>query len=209
MKTVTSFIAGVNQAKDVSKGVSGTLFSNIDATLDWKECVAIKKRTTMKVFLKGIQTFEDAVLAYNYGFDGIVLSNHGGRQLDTCRSGMEVLFEVMPALRAAGADLTKFDVYVDGGVRRGADIFKALALGAKAVGIGRATLYGLAAYGQEGVELVLSMIKSEFENCMKLSGCTNISQITSNMVCTKNIYNRYVPPYEDNFAKTYLGASRL
>merc|ERR1712113_523875 len=111
------------------------------------------------------------------GLQGLVCSNHGGRQLDTCRSGIEVLPEVMDALRKAGADLDKFKVFVDGGVRRGADIFKAIALGATAVGIGRPTIYSLASYGREGVEKMLQILKDELEMVMRLAGTPNIQDI--------------------------------
>lgn len=105
---------------------------------------------------QGVQCAEDALLAAERGLDGIVCSNHGGRQLDTSRSGVEVLVEVMAALRERGLQ-DRLEVYVDGGVRRGTDVLKALALGAKAVGIGRPTLYAMAGYGTAGVERVFEV----------------------------------------------------
>ena len=114
----------------------------------------------MKVLLKGVQTGEDAVLAAERGLDGIICSNHGGRQMDFSRSGVEVLAEVMSALKARGLH-GKLEVLVDGGIRRGSDVMKALALGASAVGIGRPSLYGMASYGQAGVEKVLQILKDE------------------------------------------------
>ena len=112
----------------------------------------------MTIVLKGVQNGADAVRAYHAGCSGIVLSNHGGRQLDTCRTGIEILPEVMAYLRRINAH-DKMEVYIDGGIRRGTDVFKALALGAKAVGIGRPALYGMAAYAQDGVEKVLDLLK--------------------------------------------------
>merc|ERR1712078_714241 len=103
------------------------------------------------IILKGIQTGKDAVLAYEAGMDGMVVSNHGGRQLDFARSGIEMMEEVMDALHSIGANLDKFTVLVDGGFRRGSDLFKALALGAKGVGVGRPTLVAMAGYNEEGV----------------------------------------------------------
>ena len=95
----------------------------------------------MPIFLKGVQCWEDAVLAWKYGCQGVVLSNHGGRQLDFAPSPIEILPEVIDALKREGCDPKKnFDIYIDGGIRRGSDIFKAIALGAKGVGIGRPSL---------------------------------------------------------------------
>ena len=112
------------------------------------------------IILKGISTAEDAILAYESGVQGIVLSNHGGRQLDTARSGLEVLVEVVAALKARGYHPDpKFEIFVDGGVRRASDVLKALALGAKAVGVGRAFLYAFCAYGQEGVERAIQIFR--------------------------------------------------
>ena len=103
------------------------------------------------------------MLAYEAGVEGIVLSNHGGRQLDTARSGLEVLVEVVTALRAAGYHPPPpgrmFEIYVDGGVRRASDVLKAIALGATAVGVGRPFLYAFCAYGQEGVEKAVQIFR--------------------------------------------------
>lgn len=114
----------------------------------------------MPIIIKGVSTAEDAILAYESGVQGIVLSNHGGRQLDTARSGLEVLVEVVAALRAKGYHPDpKFEIFVDGGVRRASDVLKALALGAKAVGVGRAFLYAFCSYGQEGVERAIQIFR--------------------------------------------------
>ena len=103
---------------------------------------------------------QDALLAYDQGLAGVVLSNHGGRQLDTARSGVEVLVEVVAALRARGYHPDpNFEIYVDGGVRRASDVLKALALGAKAVGVGRAFLYAFCAYGEAGVERAIQIFR--------------------------------------------------
>ena len=189
--------------------VSGNLSTGIDPSVCWSDCINVKKATKMKVFLKGIQNIQDALLAFEYGFDGIVISNHGGRQLDICLSSIEILAEIMPVLRQKGVDFTRFEVYVDGGVRRGSDIFKALALGAKAVGLGRCIIYGLAAYGQEGVELVLRLLRDEFEVIMKLNGCKSLADISPSMVVTNQISHRYQPSYKDFFSRSFLGYSRL
>lgn len=112
------------------------------------------------IVLKGIATAKDALLAYDAGVQGIVLSNHGGRQLDTARSGIENLIEVVDALKMRGPwPNLKFEVFVDGGVRRASDVLKALALGAKAVGVGRGFMYAFSSYGQEGVEKAIQILR--------------------------------------------------
>ena len=114
----------------------------------------------MPIIIKGVATAEDAIIAYEAGVQGIVLSNHGGRQLDTARSGLEILVEVTDAMKLRGYfPSPHFDIFIDGGVRRGSDVLKALALGAKAVGVGRAFLYAFCAYGQEGVEKAIQIFR--------------------------------------------------
>ena len=127
---------------------------------------------TMKLVIKGIVTREDAALAVQHGLDGIVVSNHGGRADETGRSTIESLPEVLQAV--AG----RIPVMIDGGFRRGTDIFKALALGATAVGIGRPYLWGLAAFGQAGVEAVLSILRRELELVMRQAATTSVGKIT-------------------------------
>lgn len=129
------------------------------------------------MILKGVQTAEDAVLAYEHGVEGIVLSNHGGRQLDFSRSALEILPEVRRALLERGANLDRFEIYIDGGIRRGTDIIKALAMGAKAVGLGRPMLYAMSSYGQAGVESAINILREELEMSMRLLGVNSIDQI--------------------------------
>ena len=132
----------------------------------------------MPIILKGIATAEDAILAYESGVQGIVLSNHGGRQLDTARSGLEVLVEVTAALRARGYwPDPKFEIFVDGGVRRASDVLKALALGAKAVGVGRAFLYAFCAYGEAGVERAIQIFRVRYSS--SLSNLTQAYRIVT------------------------------
>merc|ERR1719329_1807683 len=132
---------GVERGSGAARAIS----SFIDPSLCWDDIPWLKSITNMKILLKGVQCGEDAVLAYQHGLAGVVLSNHGGRQLDTARSGIEILPEVVEALTRAGCPPRNpnFQILVDGGVRRGADIFKAVALGATAVGVGRPVLYSL------------------------------------------------------------------
>ncbi len=128
------------------------------------------------MLVKGILTHEDATLAVEAGADGIVVSNHGGRQLDGVSSGIGALPEVVDAV--AG----RIPVLVDGGIRRGTDVLKALALGADAVMVARPTAWGLAVAGEDGVRDVLRIFRDELENAMWLAGCGSIGTITRDSV---------------------------
>ena len=138
----------------------------------WDHFDRLRKLTKMKLLLKGIDNREDARLAREHGADGIIVSNHGGRAAETLRSTIECLPEVIDA---AGGQLP---VLIDGGFRRGTDIYKALALGARAVGIGRPYIYGLSAFGQEGVEQVLDILRAELTLTMRQCGAPTIRQIS-------------------------------
>ena len=145
---------------------------------NWDYVDRLKKLTRMKLVLKGIETGDDARLARERGVDGLIVSNHGGRALETGRSTIEALGEVVDA---AG---TTMPVLVDGGFRRGTDVFKALALGAKAVGIGRPYVWGLSAFGQQGVERVIDILRAELQLTMRQSGTPAIRQITRASLAT-------------------------
>eukprot|EP01065_Artemidia_motanka_P038359 TRINITY_DN47206_c0_g1_i1.p1 TRINITY_DN47206_c0_g1~~TRINITY_DN47206_c0_g1_i1.p1 ORF type:complete len:588 (+),score=159.83 TRINITY_DN47206_c0_g1_i1:80-1765(+) len=186
------------------KGTSGALTSFIDPSLSWDDVAWFRSITKMKIVLKGVQTGSDAVKAAESGVDGIVVSNHGGRQLDFARSGIEILPEVMQALHQF-APGTRMEVFVDGGVRRGTDVFKALALGAKAVGIGKPLAYANAAYGADGVERCMEMLAEELRNAMRLCGCTSIADITPNHVDARFLDNHAVlAPLDALAAETYI-----
>jgi isopentenyl diphosphate isomerase/L-lactate dehydrogenase-like FMN-dependent dehydrogenase len=144
----------------------------------WEYISRLRKLTRMKIVLKGIETAEDARIACDEGADGIVVSNHGGRALDTGRSTIAALGDVVDAV--AG----RIPVMVDGGFRRGTDVFKALALGARAVGIGRPYVWALSAFGQQGVERVLDMLRAELQLTMRQCGTPTIAQITSRSITT-------------------------
>lgn len=163
-----------------SQGVSRALSSFINPDLCWEDIAWIRSSTKIPIVLKGIQTAEDALMAAFFKVDGLVVSNHGGRQMDNARASIDILEEVVEALDRINCDM---EIMVDGGFRRGSDIFKALALGAKAVGMGRPFLYAMAAYGQEGVEKCIQLLKEEFEMCMRLMGVVNVNQINKSMVC--------------------------
>ena len=182
--------ADVQKDDDVQRdeGVAKAISAFIDPSLSWDDLPWFQSITEMPIVLKGVACGLDAVQAYKYGVQGVVLSNHGGRQLDTARSGIEILPEVVTALSNHDPNWRKqFQVYVDGGVRRGSDIFKALALGATAVGIGRPVLYSLASYGQPGIERMVELLKDELIMCMRLMGCPTIADITADHVIAKNL----------------------
>lgn len=138
--------------------------------LQWSDLARLRKLATGKLLIKGIETREDAQLCREYGVDGLIVSNHGGRAEESGRGTIECLPEV---IEGAGG----LPVFIDGGFRRGTDIFKALALGAQAVFIGRPYVWGLAAFGQPGVERVLDMLRAELELVMKQCGVTAVRQI--------------------------------
>jgi len=141
-----------------------------NATWEWVN--RLKKLTKMKLLLKGIDSRDDARLAREHGVDGIIVSNHGGRSTETLRATVDCLPEVVDAVGA------QIPVLVDGGFRRGTDVFKALALGARAVGVGRPYIYGLSAFGQEGVERVLEILRAELTLTMRQCGTPHIKDIT-------------------------------
>jgi len=143
-----------------------------NAAMSWAFVDRLRDTTKMKLLIKGIVTREDAQLAVEHGVDGIVVSNHGGRAEETLRSTIESLPEVVEGVKG------KIPVLLDGGVRRGTDIFKALALGATAVGIGRPYAWGLASFGQPGVEAVLSILRRELQVTMREAGTPSIANIT-------------------------------
>ncbi|KAL0857589.1 hypothetical protein Bca101_062743 [Brassica carinata] len=161
-------------------GVEALASSTLDASLSWKDIDWLRSVTKLPILVKGILTHEDALKAVEAGVDGVVVSNHGARQLDYSPATITVLEEVVHAVGG------RIPVLLDGGVRRGTDVFKALALGAQAVLIGRPVVYGLAAKGEDGVRKVIDMLKNELELTMALSGCPTIDDITRNHVKTEN-----------------------
>lgn len=157
-------------------GLSGYVSQHLDASLNWNDIAWLKSVTNLPLVIKGISCKEDAILSVEHGADGIVVSNHGGRQLDTCRATINVLPEVADAVHG------KIEILIDGGVRRGTDVLKALALGAKAVLIGRPVIWGLAVDGENGVTAVLEIFRKEFDLAMALCGCDSLKKITKDLV---------------------------
>ncbi|KAG1366413.1 peroxisomal (S)-2-hydroxy-acid oxidase GLO4 [Cocos nucifera] len=154
--------------------------ATLDPSLSWKDIGWLKSITNLPILVKGILTAEDAMKAVEAGVSGIVVSNHGARQLDYAPATISVLEEVVQAVSGA------VPVVLDGGIRRGTDVFKALALGAKAVMIGRPVVYGLVAKGEYGVRRVIEMLQNELELTMALAGSPSIKDITRNHVWTKH-----------------------
>ncbi|OCK78992.1 hypothetical protein K432DRAFT_355771 [Lepidopterella palustris CBS 459.81] len=171
---------------DRSQGAARAISSFIDPSLSWKDIPWFLSITKMPIVLKGVQRVEDVIRAIEVGVHGVVLSNHGGRQLDFARSGIEILAEVMPALRERGWE-KKIEIYVDGGVRRATDIIKALCLGATGVGIGRPFLYAMSAYGLPGVDRAMQLLKDEMEMNMRLIGCASIEELNPTLVDTRGL----------------------
>ncbi|XP_035690411.1 hydroxyacid oxidase 1-like [Branchiostoma floridae] len=155
-----------------------------DPALSWKDVAWLRSICSLPIILKGILTAEDTRLAVQHGVDGILVSNHGGRQLD----GVPATIEALPEIVQAAGD--KLEVYMDGGVRTGTDVLKALALGARAVFVGRPVIWGLCYDGEEGATKVLSILKEELSLAMALSGCTRLADIVPSMVVRTSQYSR-------------------
>jgi len=175
--------------KSETSGLASYVAGQIDRSLTWKDVQWLQSITSLPILVKGVLTGEDAKLAVKYKAAGIIVSNHGARQLDYSPATIAALEEVVLAVQG------KIPVFLDGGVRRGTDALKALALGASGVFVGRPVVWGLAAAGEEGVSKVLSMLKDELKLAMALSGITKVSEITRELVETE----------EDRFKK-YIGA---
>jgi isopentenyl diphosphate isomerase/L-lactate dehydrogenase-like FMN-dependent dehydrogenase len=161
-----------NRTRPAFAGIDMTRVGVQSPSITWDFIKRMKDVTKMKVLVKGLESGEDAALAVKHGADGVVVSNHGGRATETGRGTLESLPEVVAAVKG------KIPVLVDGGVRRGTDALKALALGATAVGIGRPYIWGLGAFGQPGVERVLALLNNELRLAMAGVGARNLKEIT-------------------------------
>ncbi|WP_249977894.1 alpha-hydroxy-acid oxidizing protein [Vreelandella olivaria] len=148
---------------------------SMDAGFTWNDLAMIRELWPGQIILKGILHQDDIDKCQQYGIDGVVLSNHGGRQLDTTISPVKALAKI-------SSQTPEGRILVDGGIRRGRDIAKAKALGASSVLIGRAALYGLATAGEEGAYKALTILKEEFEGCMKQLGCSTVNELTRDLV---------------------------
>jgi isopentenyl diphosphate isomerase/L-lactate dehydrogenase-like FMN-dependent dehydrogenase len=156
-------------ASEIGSEVLGLM---VDPRITWQDLEWLRSLSDLPLLVKGVLTAEDAALAVEHGCEGIVVSNHGGRQLDGVPASLDALPEVVQTVGG------RCEVLVDGGVRRGTDVAKALALGAQAVLVGRPVLWGLAHDGQAGVERVLSLLGAELELALALLGCTSPAEVT-------------------------------
>jgi len=157
--------------QDSVRGAASALAKELDPSLSWDDIRWLRDRWPGRLIIKGLMHPEDAVRAVSVGADGIVLSNHGGRQLDGSISAMEVLPEVVKEVNG------RLAVMLDGGFRRGSDIVKAMALGADAVLLGRATSWGLAAGGRAGVDRAIEILKTEVDRVIGLLGCKSVAEL--------------------------------
>ena len=164
-------VSGPLQGGAEGSGLASFIHGMRDASFAWKDLEWLRRISPLPLVLKGVVRADDALRAADHGVEGIVVSNHGGRQLDTGIPSLRALPEVAEAVG------DRMLVLMDGGVRRGNDVFKALARGARAVCIGRPYVWGLAAFGQPGVEKVIGLLRAELERTMRLAGTTSITSI--------------------------------
>lgn len=158
----------------------------INADIQWDAIQWLRRVTKLPIVVKGIQSVEDAVAAFDAQVDGIVLSNHGGRSQDTAQPPLLTLLEINHyAPYIIGKHM---QIFVDGGVRRGTDVIKALALGATAVGIGRPVLYSLSGgYGEYGVRRMIQLLRNEIQTNMAFLGCSNVKELHSGLLNTRRL----------------------
>jgi L-lactate dehydrogenase (cytochrome) len=185
-------------------GLTRTMGTYIDQALTWQDLKWIRSLTDLPIVLKGITGAADAKLAMEHNVDGILLSNHGGRNLDYSPPAILILLEMH---KACPEIFDRMEVYVDGGIRRGGDIIKALCLGAKAVGIGRTFLYSLT-YGTEGAEHLVDILKDEMESVMKLLGIKDLSEVHPGLVNTSDV-DHLVPSLPDHPYAKWRPKTRL
>ena len=159
-----------------ASGLTAYVSEQLDPGLEWRDVEWLREVSGLPVVVKGVLRGDDTRLAVDHGAAAVIVSNHGGRQLDTAVPTIEALPEVVQAARG------ELEVYLDGGVRRGTDVLKALALGARAVLLGRPVLWGLAIGGQAGATRILELLRAEFDEAMALCGCRDLGSITRDLV---------------------------
>ena len=170
-----NIVGHVKGVKDMSSLAEWTV-NQFDPTLCWDDVLELRKKWSGKIVLKGIMDKEDAKAALNIGADAIIVSNHGGRQLDGASSSVSALPKILDIVQ------DKCEIWVDGGIRTGQDILRLIALGAKGTLIGRAFLYGLGAEGEKGVIRILEILQKELDLTMALCGATDLSQVNKNIL---------------------------
>ncbi|KAI1452139.1 FMN-dependent dehydrogenase-domain-containing protein [Annulohypoxylon moriforme] len=188
-------MSGVQAKNDKKGGALGRLMGNfIDSSLTWDDVTWLRKHApSLPIVLKGIQTSMDAVKAMEVGVDAIYLTNHGGRSLDTAPATILVLLELQ---KCCPQVFERMEVFIDGGINRGTDIFKALCLGARAVGIGRGFLFGLN-YGKEGIEHFVDILTDELKTTMQMCGITSLDQVHPGLLHTGAV-DHLVPGSEEH-----------
>lgn len=193
-ESLSTPMSGAIAKNDKKGGALGRIMgSYIDSSVSWDDIPWLRRNTSLPIVLKGVQTAMDAKKAMEFGIDGIVLSNHGGRSLDTSPAPILVLLELQ---KSCPQVFDKVEVYVDGGIMRGTDIIKALCLGAKSVGIGRGFLFALN-YGEEGVEKYIEILKDELETTMRMLGITDLSQVHPGLLNTRAV-DHLIPDMEEH-----------
>ena len=170
-----NIVGHVKGVKDMSSLAEWTV-NQFDPTLCWDDVLELRKKWSGKIVLKGIMDKEDAKAALNIGADAIIVSNHGGRQLDGASSSVSALPKILDIVQ------DKCEIWVDGGIRTGQDILRLIALGAKGTLIGRAFLYGLGAEGEKGVTRILEILQKELDLTMALCGATDLSKVDKNIL---------------------------
>lgn len=186
-----SHVQGEGDDADRTQGAARAISSFIDTSLNWEDLKWFRSITKMPIILKGVQSVADALKAIEYKVDGIVLSNHGGRQLDSVKAPIEILAQLSPILRERNLN-GKLEIFIDGGVRRASDVLKAIALGASGVGIGRPFLYAMSTFGDDGVFKAIQILKDEMVMNMRLLGAPKISDLDESFVDTGAL-SRTVP----------------
>ena len=177
-RTFGNIVGHAQNVEDLSS-LSAWTAEQFDPRLSWDDVARIKDMWGGKLIIKGIMEPEDAIMAARSGADALVVSNHGGRQLDGALSSISALSDIVQAVQAENSDI---EVWLDSGVRSGQDVLKAIALGAKGTMIGRAFLYGLGAYGEDGVRRALEIIYKECDISMAFCGHTDINTVTDNIL---------------------------
>ncbi|MDN5621452.1 MAG: alpha-hydroxy-acid oxidizing protein [Psychrobacter sp.] len=177
-RTFGNIVGHAQNVEDLSS-LSAWTAEQFDPRLSWDDVARIKDMWGSKLIIKGIMEPEDAIMAARSGADALVVSNHGGRQLDGALSSISALADIVQAVQAENSDI---EVWLDSGVRSGQDVLKAIALGAKGTMIGRAFLYGLGAYGEDGVRRALEIIYKECDISMAFCGHTDINTVTDNIL---------------------------
>jgi (S)-mandelate dehydrogenase len=191
-RPVLENLRGVAEAAAPVQGIASSAGRNYDPSFDWSGLQTVRDRWPGKLIVKGIVHPDDALRAVSMGVDAIVVSNHGGRQLDGGIATLDALPGVLAAVQG------RAEVLLDGGVRRGADVVKAIALGAKAVLIGRATLFGVCAGGEAGALRALEILRDEVTRTMQLCGVSRISEIGPELLASQRA------PQSDTYAEQPL-----